>query len=323
MSAQGKTAAPDEQVVRQAIHWMLRLRGNGDAELHGACEYWRGLSADHELAWQRVQQLDRELGQGLKALPGSGLVLDNASQRLRRRQAIKLLSGIAVGGTALWLTRDIAPWERLTADLTTATGERRSLDLADGTRLQLNTDSAVDIRFGAQQRLLDLRRGEILVSGPAQGLPLRVRTDHGLLETRGSRFVLRQGKAASRVSVLQGSVALKPAIGLSRQVAEAGQSFDITREGILPVPHLDMEAGAWAEGLIVTRDMRLADFLAEVSRYRNGRLACAESIRDLRLSGVFRLNDTDKLLALLPRTLPVQLDYRTRWWVTVEARATG
>ncbi|MDT4798770.1 Protein FecR [compost metagenome] len=321
MSTQSKAAGPDEQVVRQAIHWMMRLRGNGDAELHGACEHWRGLSAEHELAWQRVQQLDRELGQGLKALPGAGLVLDNASQRLRRRQALKLLSGVAVGGAALWLTRDITPWERLTADLATATGERRSLDLADGTRLQLNTDSAVDIRFDAKQRLIELRRGEILVSNPAQGLPLRVRTDHGLLEARGSRFVLRQGKAASRISVLQGSVALSPASGLSRQVAEAGQNFDLSREGVLAVPQLDMEAGAWTDGLIVTRDMRLADFLAEVSRYRNGRLACAESIRDLRLSGVFRLDDTDKLLALLPRTLPVQLHYRTRWWVTVDAKA--
>ncbi|MCY1520832.1 Protein FecR [compost metagenome] len=321
MSTQSKAAGPDEQVVRQAIHWMMRLRGNGDAELHGACEHWRGLSAEHELAWQRVQQLDRELGMGLKALPGAGLVLDNASQRLRRRQALKLLSGVAVGGAALWLTRDITPWERLTADLATATGERRSLDLADGTRLQLNTDSAVDIRFDAQQRLIELRRGEILVSSPAQGLPLRVRTDHGLLEARGSRFVLRQGKAASRISVLQGSVALSPASGLSRQVAEAGQNFDLSREGVLAVPQLDMEAGAWTDGLIVTRDMRLADFLAEVSRYRNGRLACAESIRDLRLSGVFRLDDTDKLLALLPRTLPVQLHYRTRWWVTVDAKA--
>jgi transmembrane sensor len=321
MSAQGKAAVPDEQVVRQAIHWMMRLRGNSDTELHGACEHWRGLSVDHELAWQRVQQLDRELGMSLKALPGAGLVLDNASQRLRRRQTLKLLSGVAVGGAALWMTRDITPWERLTADLATATGERRSLDLADGTRLLLNTDSAVDIRFDAQQRLLDLRRGEILVSGPTQGPLLRVRTDHGLLEARGSRFVLRQDKAASRISVLQGSVALNPASGLSRQVAEAGQSFDITRDAILPVPRLDMEAGAWAEGLIVTGDMRLADFLAEVSRYRSGRLACADGIADLRLSGVFRLDDTDKLLALLPRTLPVQLHYRTRWWVTVEARA--
>ncbi|MDE3738103.1 FecR family protein [Pseudomonas resinovorans] len=318
MNTHSRTVGPNEQVVRQAIHWMLRLRDSGDAELQRACEHWRGQDADHELAWQRVQQLDRELG---VAMPGTGLVLDNARAGLRRRQALKLLSGAAVGGAALWLTRDITPWERLTADLATATGERRGLALADGSQLQLNTDSAVDIRLDSQQRLVELRRGEILVSSAIQTTPLQVVTAHGLVEAQAARFVLRQGRAASRLSVLQGSVALNPASGLSKQVVEAGQSVDLTWEGIRPVQQLDFEAGAWVDGLIVTRDMRLADFLAEVSRYRHGRLACADSIRDLRLSGVFRLDDTDKLLSLLPRTLPVHLHYRTRWWVTVEARA--
>ncbi|WP_137822924.1 FecR domain-containing protein [Pseudomonas sp. D(2018)] len=318
MNTHSRTVGPNEQVVRQAIHWMLRLRDSGDAELQRACEHWRGQDADHELAWQRVQQLDRELG---VAMPSTGLVLDNARAGLRRRQALKLLSGAAVGGAALWLTRDITPWERLTADLATATGERRGLALADGSQLQLNTDSAVDIRLDSQQRLVELRRGEILVSSAIQATPLQVVTAHGLVEAQAARFVLRQGKAASRLSVLQGSVALNPASGLSKQVVEAGQSVDLTREGIRPVQQLDFETGAWVDGLIVTRDMRLADFLAEVSRYRHGRLACADSIRDLRLSGVFRLDDTDKLLSLLPRTLPVHLHYRTRWWVTVEARA--
>lgn len=318
MNTHSRAVGPNEQVVRQAIHWMLRLRGSGDAELQRACEHWRGQDADHELAWQRVQQLDRELG---VAMPGAGLVLDNARAGLRRRQALKLLTGAAVGGAALWLTRDIMPWERLTADLATATGERRGLALADGSQLQLNTDSAVDIRFDSQQRLIELRRGEILVSSAIQATPLHVVTAHGRVETRAARFVLRQGKAASRLSVLQGSVALTPSNGLSKQVVEAGQNVDLTREGIRTVEKLDLEAGAWVDGLIVTRDMRLADFLAEVSRYRHGRLACADSIRDLRLSGVFRLDDTDKLLSLLPRTLPVHLHYRTRWWVTVQARA--
>ncbi len=320
MSAPGQIAALDEQVVRQAIQWMMRLRGNGDAELQKACEHWRGQDTNHELAWQRVQQLDRELGMGLKTLPGASLVLDNARAGLRRRQALKLLSGAAVGGAALWLTRDITPWERLTADLATATGQRRGLALADGSQLQLNTDTAVDIRFDSQQRLIELRRGEILVSSAIQPTPMRVRTAHGLVESQAARFVLRHGKAASRLSVLQGSVVLNPASGLQKQVVEAGQNFDLSRDGIHPVRELGMEAGAWVDSLIVTRDMRLADFLAEVSRYRHGRLACADSIADLRLSGVFRLDDTDKLLALLPRTLPVQLHYRTRWWVTVEAK---
>jgi ferric-dicitrate binding protein FerR (iron transport regulator) len=86
----------------------------------------------------------------------------------------------------------------------------------------------------------------------------------------------------------------------------------------VPAPALDMDVGAWSEGLIVTRNMRLGDFLQEVARYRHGYLTCAKEIADLRLSGVFRLQDTDKLLAVLPHTLPVRLRYRTRWWVTLE-----
>ncbi|MCY1308012.1 hypothetical protein D9M70_579870 [compost metagenome] len=50
-------------------------------------------------------------------------------------------------------------------------------------------------------------------------------------------------------------------------------------------------------------------------------LGCADDIADLRLSGVFRLEDTDKLLQLLPQTLPVKVSYRTRWWVRLERQA--
>ncbi|MNH22283.1 fec operon regulator FecR [compost metagenome] len=82
-----------------------------------------------------------------------------------------------------------------------------------------------------------------------------------------------------------------------------------------------MDPTAWSEGLIVTRDMRLHDFLAQVSRYRHGYLACSDDIADLRLSGVFRLDDPEQLLQLLPKTLPVSLRQRTRWWIRVEHMA--
>jgi ferric-dicitrate binding protein FerR (iron transport regulator) len=67
--------------------------------------------------------------------------------------------------------------------------------------------------------------------------------------------------------------------------------------------------------------MRLRDFLTEVGAYRHGYLGCADDIADLRLSGVFRLEDTDKLLAVVTQTLPVQLRYRTRWWVSLQRQA--
>jgi ferric-dicitrate binding protein FerR (iron transport regulator) len=82
-----------------------------------------------------------------------------------------------------------------------------------------------------------------------------------------------------------------------------------------------MDPAAWSEGLIVTRDMRLRDFLEQVGRYRHGYLGCSDEIADLRLSGVFRLEDPEQLLQLLPQTLPVRLRQRTRWWIRVEQAA--
>ncbi|KAF1061133.1 MAG: Protein FecR [Pseudomonas citronellolis] len=186
----------------------------------------------------------------------------------------------------------------------------------------LNTDSALNVRFDARQRLLLLERGEILLSTAHDARPLRVRSHEALFEALGTRFVLRQERAETQLSVEQGAVAIAPLdLEHGSTVAEAGQRFRVTRHGAQAIEQQSMDSAAWADGMIVTRDMRLADFLAEIGRYRHGHLGCTEAVADLRLSGVYRLDDTDNLLDLLPRTLPVRVLRRTPWWVTVEAHS--
>lgn len=325
-----RRAEPPQQVVKQAIHWLLRLRNNhGNPRLNHQCEQWRAEHHDHELAWQRVQSLQSELTQNLRAVPGAQVAfntLENSAQGLGRRQALKLLSGALLMGSAAWLARDTSAWQQWSADYATATGERRGFQLPDGTRIELNTASAVDLDYTAQQRLIKMTRGEIIVTcggadeGSSIDRPLRVQSRHGTYEPFDARFILRQEGDCTRLSVTSGRVAIhspRASNGASTEVI-AGQSYLIDHHRARPVPPLDMDAGAWIDGLIVTRNMRLGDFLKEVGRYRQGFLNCAPQVADLRLSGVFRLDDTDKLLAILPQTLPVQLRYRTRWWVTLE-----
>lgn len=325
----GTRGRVDEAVVRQAIHWLVRLRSQpGDDRLQRACAAWRAEHGEHERAWQQVSVLNEELQGRFKALPGGVAygTLDSSAQRLQRRQALKLLSLLVAGGAVAWVGRDSLPWQRLSADYSTATGERRSIELVDGTRLQLNTDSAVDVRYDAGQRLILLARGEIFLASGADTQspthrPLRVRTAQGLFDALGTRFNVRLQDAATCLSVSEGSVRIDAfgARPLQAPVAEAGQSYRIAADGVRRLERPQMDAVAWADGLIVTRDMRLADFLAEVARYRNGYLGCAAEVADLRLSGVYRLDDTDKLLQVLARTLPVRLQRHTRWWVRVVA----
>ena len=329
MNPDSQPHQPSSQVVRQAIRWSLRLQGQpADPRLYDQCQRWRAQNAEHECAWQRIQTLNGELSSRFQTLPVPGAALqalDHGTRRLDRRQALKLLSGVAVLGPAAWLARDLAPWQQWRADYATGVGERGSFRLADGTRLQLNTDSAVDQDFSGGHRSITLTRGEILVATDSarqhdSPWPLQVRGRDGLFETLNGRFVVRQDEQRTRVSVSAGELLVRIP-GASPVTVRNGQDYWVTPRQASLIQNPDMDAAAWVDGLIVTRNMRLRDFLAEVGRYRRGHLGCTDDIADLRLSGVFRLDDTNKLLAVLPQTLPVALSSRTPWWITLRRQA--
>lgn len=311
-------------VVRQAIAWMLTLREQGHARtLLEQCACWRAAHPSHELAWQRVTGLGQELD--LSTLPGPPVAwraLEPARARLHRRQALKVLAGIALVGSAGWLSRDLDTLSDWRSDYVSALGERRRFTLPDGSVLQLDTCSAVNLAFDAQQRALELVHGQLMLScdpGRADQRPVHIRTQQAWVQSLKGRFVVRQHAQATSVSVLEGQAAIHEVHTAGTLVmAQAGQSYRLDGQGIHRLGALPLQADAWAQGLIVTRGMRLQDFLAEVGRYRRGYLGCSAAVADWRLSGVYRLEDTDQLLAILPQSLPVRLERRTRWWVRVE-----
>ncbi|QOE07599.1 FecR family protein [Pseudomonas asiatica] len=313
---------PGATAVKQAIQLMLRLRESGHApSLQQECRQWRTAHHEHEQAWQRVVHLHQDLD--LRAIPGAGLALqtlETSQRRLHRRQALKLLGGVAMVGTAAWLGKDLDAVNAWTSDYATGTGERRSFALPDGSQMQLNTRSTVDLAFNDQQRLVRLKQGELMIACNPQR-SLLVETRDALLEGFEGRFVARQDSDCTQVSVSHGRVAIHRPDNGQLQWIESGQNWRLDALGTHQLEQVDMDAMAWTEGLIVTRDMRLFDFLAQVSRYRHGYLGCSDDIADLRLSGVFRLEDPEQLLQLIPRTLPVRLRQRTRWWVRVEGLA--
>ncbi|MES2532148.1 MAG: FecR domain-containing protein [Pseudomonadota bacterium] len=339
--------AGDDAAVRQAFGWMTRLQsGEPDARTLRAFDQWRRAHPAHERAWLRAQQVGQAMRADFQMLPaaptgiGAGPAFDAlqaGAQRLGRRRAMaKLAIGAATVAPVAWLVGELAPWQRVLADLSTAKGERRSLVLDDGTALALNTDSAVQLRFDDVQRLLVLTRGEIsIVSGAddayprtqtqtqARKRPLRVQTRDGLFEAIGTRFIVRLLPSASLLSVEEGAVAMQPAQaepGAQRTIARAGSSYRLDPQDATPADNRGLDPTGWTDGALVTRDMRLGDFLAELGRYRTGHVGCDPRAADLRLSGVYRLDDTERVLAVLPSVLPVRIDYRTRFWVQVAMR---
>jgi transmembrane sensor len=87
-----------------------------------------------------------------------------------------------------------------------------------------------------------------------------------------------------------------------------------------PVP-VDGSAALWEQGMLLAKNMRLGDVIAELARQRPGVLQCDPAVADLRVSGAISLDDTDAGLELLAGTLPVRIERRTRYWVTVRPRS--
>ena len=317
-------------ILEQAADWLMQLNsGTVSDQDRAACERWRRSSSEHARAWMRAESLLNKLG-GLPpslAMPA----LDRAADNGRRAAVVRLAMLLAAVPTS-WLAWRVAPsasasWHALTATHVTATGEQRNLTLADGSRVTLNTGTAVDVQFDTTQRLLRLRAGEIFIGtspDPATlngaNRPFRVSTTEGRLEALGTRFSVRQYAGRSEVSVFQGAVRIAPVNGRleDRQIMHAGQQASFTADAVNPPSSADDAAVAWMHGMLLADNMRLTDFAHELTRYRKGFVYCDPALANMPVSGAFPITDTDRALTMLVSTYPLLAVSRLGgYWVTL------
>ena len=312
-------------IVEQAIQWLVRLRFNqADEQTQRTFEHWLQQRPEHVLAWQRVETLGDEFA-GVPAQLARQ-TLNGTHHGMRRRESLKLLGILATVSTAAWLGRDYTPVPAMLAQQRSSTGEQRRFQLDDGSLIQLNSDSAVDSDFNAQRRLIILRRGEIIVNVVAdqhspQARPLWVQSRDGIMRAQSSRFLARELDDGTLVAAQEGSVTVFPGSSQTpaSRTVQAGNQLLFTSSGARMFRDNGLDLWSWGDGVISARNMRLNDFIVELSRYRPGVLRCAEEVADRRVSGTFQLADNDQVLALIAQSLHLHIDYRTRYWVTVTA----
>lgn len=318
-SSANPDSAPSRAALREAAQWLVRLNsGQARPADWQALAAWRAQDAAHEAAWQRAERLSRTFG----AVPaGLGMPVLAQAERttVNRRAALRVLALVGTVAPAAYLGWRHMPWQQWTAEHRTATGERRSVTLADGSEVLLNTASALDVVFDATERLLRLRAGEVLVTTAKDSAAraFRVETPGGWLRALGTRFAVRLvNEDTVHLAVTEGAVEITPRHGAQR-VVQAGEQCRFTAAGIQAPVALGEQALAWVQGVLYADGMRLDDFAAELARYRPGVVRCDPAVAGLRISGAFQLQDTEYILAMLRETLPVQVVTRTRYWVTL------
>lgn len=316
-----------DPVSEQAIDWMVKLRaGTPDAALQQRFDAWLAKDRAHSQAWETLQErlggsfntvraLDRRLpGQAGEAR--QVLLQPQAS----RRDALRVIAGLGLLGGSLVLGSKTRLGETLLADLHTRRGQRQTFNLADGSRLSLNADSAVDLRFDDAQRVVILRHGELVIEvAPDSRRPLIVRTAEGEMRALGTRFLVAQEQDASRLVVLQHSVQAR-LFDDTTQVVREGQAVVLSSRTITFANDDERRRADWLNGKLNVLDESLERVVDALRPYSRGFVRVAPEVRSLRVQGVFPLDDADRTLSALAETLPIRVNRYSPWLTLISKK---
>ena len=317
------TGKIDHRALEQAAEWFATL--NDPRVTPGERAAWRAwLQSDraHARAWARVRQVD-----GL--FPG--LPKQEAQSALRAADKRLKLPGkgllcVLVLLPILWLAAPL-PWPALESrpDYRTQTGQIEPFNLAEGTIVWLNTDSALDVDYDAAERRLILLRGEALVdSAPdhsGANRPLIVATAHGRIRAVGTRFSVRRDAETTLVHVFEGRVTVARGNSADSVAVAAGRMAEFNRQDIVRAGVADQARAAWVRGILIADNMPLCDFTRDLERYFKGNIDCPDELAHLRLVGVYPLRDTARIFAAIQAALPVHIRRRLGGYAIVSAPA--
>lgn len=289
----------------QAIERLVQLH-SGHAGGVERMEFlrWRAQSPAHERAACEAEAL-------WGALPETAHAERYRQRAHRPRRWLALAAAACVAAIAVAVALP-EPLAGLYADFATRTGERRLLELADGSRVWLNSDSALSVDFSTGQRRLRLHSGEALfevAKDPTR--PFIVQAKGGEVRAVGTRFDVDSRGPQVRVEVSEGVVQVDSA-GSPPVRLTAGERLSY-RESLAPEPvqPLDLSsASAWQRGKLIFNQRPLGEVLDELERYLPGRIVLTEgALRQHKVSGVFDLQEPDALLKTLERLQPVKVTH--------------
>lgn len=340
----------DTQRLRdEALDWWVRRQDAG----------WRTEDETEFLAWwhqdpahaQMYARCAQQSAQ-LQAMPADllagmrqRLAADHAAQarqngrqqptsRTRRRlllwPAASAFATAAVGGVGYMAWQHLQAQPLSVQAFHTERGQQQNVTLDDGSKLRMDTATALEVRYYRQRREVHLREGQLMIEVQPDGRPFHVLAGTTRVTVVGTRFSVRYtpglaGNANVQVAVEEGRVRVAPLLDAERDsghydlqagsLLTAGQEVSTDASGMAgPIqPLAEQGIAQWRQQRVSFLDVPLSQALAELERYRATGLAVRDpEVAALRLSGTFDPMATAALHRALPRALPVQLQTRNQ-----------
>lgn len=339
MSKRSEASGFNDQIYEEACDWFVDMR-TGDIDAAGKQRFdaWVRKSPEHlraylELSeiWDDAPLLDparessaedliaRARDASAEIIPLNDALASKASAPARSPLARRIRTPLAAAATIACMAVGLAAfvgykaWREPT--YSTAIGEQRTVVLADGSRVQLNSRTRLKVRFEENGRNVDLLEGQALfkvAKNPHR--PFIVKSGEVTVRAVGTVFDVDRKKTATTVTVLEGRVAVSSLAGVQPQIigvtdiavpapvfVDAGEQVKtIARSTTQPAPANVAAATAWTQGSLVLAGSRLADVVEEFNRHNERQLILGDaSLADMQISGVYSSTDPTLLVQFL------------------------
>jgi transmembrane sensor len=320
-----------DAIEAQAAQWIARLdRGLASAE-EERLKQWLRQSDAHRRAlmtmaelWDKMDDLSRLASLFERpAQPARQYPLRAPAALAACCAALVLAISLALGPALFKAT----PGQMVEGYYQTAIGQHSVVDLPDGSRLTLNTDTLVRVDYNNNARLLILERGEIHIEvAHDKTRPLSVLAQDKLVQAVGTAFNVRiAGQRQVEVIVTDGKVRVAQDLpkGQPMAVAQAvareqeksvavtrGEKFMLGRSdaAVKKMEQADLSARlSWREGNLVFRGETLVEALTEIGRYTSTRFEIADpALEQVRIAGLFKAGDVEGLLVALKQNFDIE-----------------
>lgn len=297
---------------KQAIAWFTRMNGRPSPADRIDFEAWLAASGDHARHYEKVAALWSDMGPlsaALSAAETEALAAPLERIRALRRErgrgratagaALGLVLALGLGWT--WLDRPHL-FENWQADQVTARGEQRIVALADGSTVQLDSDSALVIDVSDGTRRVRLLRGAAFFEVKRSETPFVVGAGQGEARVLGTSFEVAAGdEGVVTVTLASGSVAVELPQSREAVVLKPGERVAYGARGLGKAEAVDVaDVTAWRGGRFIFNDMPLSQVLARIERHHRGRIVLLSSALGGRhVTGNVTLRDSAAALAAL------------------------
>ena len=337
----------------EAAQWVWRLDAEDvSPEMQAAYQAWLGADARHRAAIDEYSKVWRRLDDlaALKSDSKVRTVRHGVDEEERQRRFPVPLRWVRLGAAATLLCAAVLvtyhfghpnpPPLAASESYATAIGQQRRVELADGSVVEMNTNSIIDIDFTASERVVRLSRGEVhfaVAKNPDR--PFLVAAGDTWVRAVGTAFSVHvMPQAPVQVLVTEGEVEVTKAPAALPASADARVSpgavyLEASAEDRVPSGAIYLEAGeslgsdtdapqrvvavsraeiekelAWRNGMLVFEGDPLEFVVEELSRYTQARFVIVDdAIRQRRVGGHFKTDDVDGLLSVLERGLSVEV----------------